>query len=320
MAGSQGGALARCCQNAMPRAVPSQAPAHFEKLLMVNLKTNPFGMARWLPSLALVCSLALVRLAYGRADIGDKLPLLQVGQDYYTNVTVTGLTATDVYFSHSQGLGNAKLRKLDPKFQAMFNFDPVQAADKERAQAQANALYKQAVRSAPTVTKPAAGATDIPGQPATVGEEMPASQLTAKSFLNQPAPLITADKWLTTAPNLTGKFVILDFWATWCAPCRKSIPHLNTLADKFKERLVVIGLSDETEEAARKLTEPQINYYVAVDTQHRSSTQVGLTAIPHALLIDPKGIVRFEGHPLYLTDAKLEKLMAQYGGDAELLR
>ena len=51
------------------------------------------------------------------------------------------------------------------------------------------------------------------------------------------------EKWLTDAPDLNGKFVLVDMWATWCGPCRRSIPHLNELYAKFKDRLVVIGLS-----------------------------------------------------------------------------
>ena len=60
------------------------------------------------------------------------------------------------------------------------------------------------------------------------------------------------------------------------------------------------------------MTEPKIEYFVAIDTQHRGASEIGLTRIPHAMLMDPKGIVRFEGHPSLLDEQKLEILFAQY--------
>ena len=70
-------------------------------------------------------------------------------------------------------------------------------------------------------------------------------QIWAKSFLNQKAPELVVEKWLAKEPDRKGKFVLIDFWATWCPPCRKAIPELNGLQKKFGDKLVVIGLSDE---------------------------------------------------------------------------
>src|SRR6478736_184892 len=78
-------------------------------------------------------------------------------------------------------------------------------------------------------------------------------QLWAKSFLGAKAPEVVVEKWLTAAPDTKGKFVLIDFWATWCGPCRRAIPELNAFQKKFADKLVVIGVSDETEDAVRKL-------------------------------------------------------------------
>ena len=268
--------------------------------IMIRLKNFRTSWWRLLQGLVRVFGVSLLLIPGLLHADGEKLATLKAGKEIYTNVVVTSVTATDIYFSHSHGLGNAKLKNLDPELQKAFHYDAAKASQKEKQQIEAQALYTVELKKA----KPLKRATD----PA----EVQANALPARSFLNQPAPTIVGEKWLTDAPDTRGKFVLLDFWATWCVPCRRSIPELNALAHKFKDRLVVIGLSDETEEAVRKMTEPRIDYSVAIDTQHRSLTEVGVTAIPHALLVDPKGIVRFQGHPSYLDEDKLEKLMQQY--------
>jgi cytochrome c biogenesis protein CcmG, thiol:disulfide interchange protein DsbE len=240
------------------------------------------------------------------ADI--KLPVLKTDTETYSNVTVTSTTATDVYFIHSRGLGNAKLKSLDPELQKLFHYDPTKAAAKAAQQAEANARYTQAANEAAAAQRP----PPEPEPQTPAADDIPPHEINADSFINQPAPKIVVQKWLTDEPNLTGKFVIVDFWATWCGPCRKSIPTLNDFAAKYKDKLLVMGISDEPEQVVRKMTEPKIDYYVGIDTNHESLTAINIRGIPHALLIDPKGIVRFEGHPTLLDGPKLEKLFAKY--------
>ena len=137
----------------------------------------------------------------------------------------------------------------------------------------------------------------------------------AKSLLNQKAPTLVVEKWLTKEPDRNGKFVLIDFWATWCGPCRKAIPELNTLHKKFGDRLVVIGLSDEPENKVKGMTDPTIQYFSAIDTEARMKKEVKVTGIPHVLIIDPKGIVRWEGFPLLegfeLTEQVVADILAK---------
>ena len=63
-------------------------------------------------------------------------------------------------------------------------------------------------------------------------------KLWAKSFLGKKAPEFAVEKWLTQEPDRKGKFVLVDFWATWCPTCRKAIPELNALRKKFGENSV----------------------------------------------------------------------------------
>jgi cytochrome c biogenesis protein CcmG/thiol:disulfide interchange protein DsbE len=131
-------------------------------------------------------------------------------------------------------------------------------------------------------------------------------QLWAKSFLNRKAPELVVEKWLSKEPDRKGKFVLIDFWATWCPPCRKAIPELNAFHKKFGDKLVVIGLSDESEAKVNSLSDPKIEYFSAIDTQHRTKSVVGVTGIPHVIIIDPQGVVRWEGFP-FLEDYELSE-------------
>ncbi|HUU09761.1 MAG TPA: TlpA disulfide reductase family protein [Phycisphaerae bacterium] len=139
-------------------------------------------------------------------------------------------------------------------------------------------------------------------------------QLWARSCLWAEAPKLVVEKWLTAEPETAGKYVLVEFWATWCPPCRRSITLLNALAEKFAGDLVVIGISDETEEAVRRLKEPAIRYSSAIDTQARMKNALGVFGIPHVILIEPGGAVVWEGFPLLkgheLTEEKVEKILA----------
>jgi cytochrome c biogenesis protein CcmG, thiol:disulfide interchange protein DsbE len=237
----------------------------------------------------------------------EKFTSIDVGSDVYSNVTVTSVTTTHIYFTHARGLGSARIADLNPALQQHFRFDAAAAEARLAQQARENGLYGEQARQAAAARKREQenAATNLP----------PESALLAKSFLNRPAPPLMFEKWLSAPPDMKGKFVLVDIWATWCPPCRKSIPHLNELQAKFSDRLVVVGISSETEDVIRKMTDPKIEYAVASDPQGRTSKELEVKAIPHAMLVDPKGIVRYQGLPQYLSEAQLEKLLTDDSTD-----
>jgi thiol-disulfide isomerase/thioredoxin len=211
-------------------------------------------------------------------------------------------------------MGNAKLKDLDPALQMHFQYDPQAARQAEQKRAAANAQYNQKLISQPAPKASAQSNADA-GQTSSPAAA-PGKKIWAKSYLNQKAPELVVEKWLTSEPDRRGKFVLIDFWATWCSPCRRAIPELNGYYRKFGGQLVVIGISDEPEAAVRRLADPKIEYSVAIDTQARTKKAVEVTGIPHVLIIDPQGIVRWEGYPFLdgyeLSESVVADILARY--------
>jgi len=131
----------------------------------------------------------------------------------------------------------------------------------------------------------------------------------ASSYLWAKAPELVVEEWLTDKPDTKGKYVLIEFWATWCPPCRRSLPLLNGFHEKFGDELVVIGISHETAKDVLALNDKypdsaKIRFYSAIDTKARMKKKLGVWGIPHAILLEPDGYVIWEGFPL-LKDYEL---------------
>lgn len=141
--------------------------------------------------------------------------------------------------------------------------------------------------------------------------------LYAKSYIDKKAPEFHVTKWLTNQPEMKGKFLLIDFWATWCGPCRKAIPELNKYSKTFKKDLIVIGISGEKEEVIKRMKTPEIEYYSAIDSTRQMERTLEVKGIPHVILVDPDGIVRWQGFPLLegfeLTEKVIEDIINKYG-------
>jgi len=99
-------------------------------------------------------------------------------------------------------------------------------------------------------------------------------------------------------PDRKGKVLLIDFWATWCAPCRAFIPELNEFQDKFKDDLVIIGMSDEPPNVVKDfLKTTETRYTQAVDNKGRMKRALKISGIPHVIIISTDNIIRWQGFP-----------------------
>jgi thiol-disulfide isomerase/thioredoxin len=111
--------------------------------------------------------------------------------------------------------------------------------------------------------------------------------------------------------SLRGKPVVVDFWATWCAPCRESMPHLAKLYDEFKEKglaLVSVSKDDYPADAARFVAKYKYSWLNVADPEWESDGDWGESAIPRLVLIGKDSTVLFES--LGFDDVQEAKIRA----------
>ena len=116
--------------------------------------------------------------------------------------------------------------------------------------------------------------------------------------------------------DFRGQPVVLNFWATWCSPCRVEIPHLEALYTKYKDQgLVVIGMNTETDYMkVKRFVEPQISYTVLLDGGTQAQGY-DVSGIPCTYYIDKEGIIRYRsvgfgpGDEVQIEE-KIKKLLA----------
>lgn len=104
--------------------------------------------------------------------------------------------------------------------------------------------------------------------------------------------LTTIDGKTVTLSELKGKRVVLDFWATWCPPCRDEIPHFVKLQEEHPDDLVVIGISDEEPEEIKGFLAKQKVNYLMVATTELPAPFNQIEAYPTTFFIDRKGVIQ----------------------------
>ena len=154
--------------------------------------------------------------------------------------------------------------------------------------------------------------------------------------VGDPAPPLRQGRYVQGEPVAAfeaGKVYVVEFWSTWCGPCRTAIPHLNQLHEKFRDRgLVVIGQNgwERGPEIEATVTAfvtgmgTNMTYRVALDDGEGQDGKMaatwwkaaGLKSIPASFVVDQAGRIAWIGHPLRGLDEAVEKVLAgTHGSD-----
>ena len=137
---------------------------------------------------------------------------------------------------------------------------------------------------------------------------------------NEKKHLINITDFIYNIPNdknFEHKFIVIEFWATWCGPCLDAVPHLNELQEKFKSNndLVFISMTNEKPEKIQAtLDRIDFNTIVVSDQSKKTHKDLeveknGVMMIPITILIDNNGNVKWRGRPEELNEEKINSFL-----------
>jgi thiol-disulfide isomerase/thioredoxin len=117
--------------------------------------------------------------------------------------------------------------------------------------------------------------------------------------------------FLGDRPVLTSRPLLIEFWATWCPPCRASIAHLNDLDKKYHERgLEIVGVTGEDKTVVERFRAgTPMHYAVALDADQALAAQFQVATIPQAWLFDKDGRIVWSGHPMQLDTQIIARVL-----------
>lgn len=143
-------------------------------------------------------------------------------------------------------------------------------------------------------------------------------QQSSKSLIGKPAPALTmagVDGKNISIADFKGKYVLVDFWASWCGPCRKENPNVVQAFEKFKSKnFTILGVSLDKEKTdwVEAIKADQLNWSHMSDLKFWDSESVsvfGFNGIPYNVLIDPQGIIIAENLRGFDLDNKLSQVL-----------
>jgi thiol-disulfide isomerase/thioredoxin len=127
-------------------------------------------------------------------------------------------------------------------------------------------------------------------------------KLNAEDYQGKMLPVALGnEQWLTERRDTTDKVVVLDFWATWCPPCRTAMPILDQLQKSHNGKIEVLamgGQSDDLSKVRSYISGSLHTYSHLYDQNQTIYRQLKVSAIPHAVILSSDGVIRWQGNPL----------------------
>ena len=115
--------------------------------------------------------------------------------------------------------------------------------------------------------------------------------------------------------DLHGKVVLLNFWATWCKPCKEEMPAMQVSYDQLRDKGFVVLAVNELEDAekvAEHIKTHGHTFLVVMDHDNRVANRYGVVGLPASFLIDRQGIVREHIFGNLLTEERISELVRRY--------
>ncbi len=145
--------------------------------------------------------------------------------------------------------------------------------------------------------------------------------------IGDPAPKLQVSKWVQGEPVndfAKGKVYVVEFWATWCPPCRATIPHLNALYQQYKGKVIVIGqdVSEDDDSAVASFIKKMgtnMTYRVALDDKSHDEKgamnttwmeAAGRNGIPSAFIVDQQGRIAWMGYAMEMTSKLWDNILS----------
>lgn len=147
--------------------------------------------------------------------------------------------------------------------------------------------------------------------------------------VGDPAPDLKIQEWVKGEEFQiqAGQPYVVEFWATWCVPCRISIPHLSKLQERYIDEVTFVGVSNEKASEVKPFVRRmggRMDYAVAVDQENGTfeayMKAAGQDGIPTAFIVDGSKQIAFIGHPMSREFEDVLELVASGRYDAKLMK